>query len=420
MRNSGGCAYPVMVDVEEVERALRQIPTEARRERAPLGEVLGRVAAEDVQSPMNVPPFRRAAMDGFAVRRRNIAAAGPSHPVRLILSGETWAGQRSDEHMPEGSARQVATGAPVPPEADVVVPVEYASPVNDRMIEVRSACEGRSNIAEPGEEVVQGERCVRAGSLLSPQHIGLLASVGINVLSLYVEPLVGLVTTGDELVDLDQSLGSAQVYNSGYYALNGALRRDGARVSGGLTAVPDDADLIKEALIRQRADGVDLILVTGGVSVGARDLIPRTLERLGARLLFWRVRMRPGKAFAAALWQGIPIFALSGNPVAALTCYELFARPYIMRLAGRSRWERPTVEAVLSTPYDKASPERRFLRGVAKWKSSQGWCVDLPSATRTGALSAWIGTNSFVSVPARARPLAAGTTVSVTLDTDAF
>ncbi len=411
---------PILVQVEEVERFIARLPLRHRREWVPLSESLGRVTARGVYAPTNVPPFRRAAMDGFAVRRADIIDASSERPCRLRVWDEAWAGDPGDATLREGRASRVATGAMVPSGAEIVIPLEHVLDTDDGYIEIDRHWDGGSNIAEPGEEIAEGTLCVRMGETLQPQHLGLLASVGVATVELFAKPRVGLVNTGDELVEVGKALCRGDVYNSGYYALAGALRRDGACVSGAPISVPDEGAAIIDAVAGQCSQGVDVILLTGGVSVGERDLIPKSLFEFGAELLFWRVRMRPGKAFAVARYSHIPIFALSGNPTAALTCYELFVRPYLTRLAGRTAPVRATIQAVLTEPFGKASEEWRFVRGRASWVASGGWRVSLPSSNGEVGLRGWIGSNCFVCIPPQTPPLPAGSEVNIVLDHPQF
>ena len=418
---------PQMLTVAAAKAAIGSVePSVPAVEIVPLRRAVGRVLAEDVRAAVDVPPFRRAAMDGYAVRREDVASASHNFPARLRVDGSLTAGARApggasrDDGLPvaplrPGCARRIATGAMLPPGAEGVVPVESTRPAGEGWIEVIASIERRSNVSERGEEFAAGEVAVCAGVRLGPEAVGAIASVGVGAVSVFAKPKVAVVTTGNELKRPGEALYPGEIYNSGYYALCGLIERDGGEVLGDGAPVPDAPREIRRAIESAAGMGADLVITTGGVSVGEKDCVPEAIEALGGRLLFWRVRMRPGKACAFAVLPGGPcVFALSGNPAAALVAYEVLARPFLLRLGGEAAVERQVAQAELSDGFDKPSPQERYLR--AQVVASGGRLVaSLAAGQQAGHFRSWMETNALVVVPAGAGPLPAGAKVDAML-----
>lgn len=407
---------PQMLTVAEAKAVIAGVRVEPSVESVPLRHALGRVLAEDVRATVDVPPFRRAAMDGYAVRREDVAGASRKAPARLRVDGSISAGLGAPDGaspLAPGTARRIATGAMVPPGADGVVPFESTRPAGPGAIELIASIERRSNVSEQGEEFAAGETAVRAGVRLGPEAIGAIASVGVPAVSVFARPKVAVVATGDEVRRPGEALRGGEIYNSGYYALCACALRDGAEVLGDDAAVPDSPVEIRRAIERAARLGADLVITTGGVSVGDKDYVPGAIEALGGRLLFWRVRMRPGKACAfAALPEGPHVFALSGNPAAAMVAYEVLVRPHILRLCGQASTERGIVRAELIDSFAKPSPQERYLR--ARLVESGGRLVaSLAAGQQSGHFRSWMETDALAVVPAGTGPLAAGAMVDV-------
>lgn len=310
-----------------LEQLLAHIAPLSGSERLPLAEALGRVLALSVASPIEVPGWDNSAMDGYAVRHADLAPVGG----RLPLSQRIAAGQ-SPEPLAPGSAARIFTGAPVPPGADTVV-VQEVCTAGDGWVEIPLDAKPDANIRRAGEEVRAGAEVLAAGVRLGPQHLGLAAAVGVAELEVTRRPRVAMLASGSELVRPGQPLAPGQIYNSNSPMLAALLTRLGCEVLD-LGQVPDTLDDTCAALERGAREA-DLILTSGGVSVGEEDHIKPALERLGT-LELWNVAIRPGKPLAFGHIQGTPLLGCPGNPVSLFVSLCLFARPLLLRLQGVS------------------------------------------------------------------------------------
>ena len=309
-----------------------------------LSDVLGRVAAENVIAEEDLVPYARSAMDGYALRASDTASASPQSPVGIPVVGRVFAGE-GKALLAAGAALGITTGAPVPGNADAVVPYERVD-VRDGMIFIEEVIPPGDCIFPPAEDAHRGETLLDCGTVLRPTAMGLLAFVGRSRLQVYRRPQVSVLCTGSELVDVSEKPACGQVRNSNSYSLMALLSDCGteARYCGD---VADSPEQLRSALEAAR-EGADLLLTTGGASVGERDLVKSVLENLGVDFEFRKVAMRPGKPFAFGLWETLPVCVLPGNPSAAFVCFQEFVRPAVLRMAGRARTELPVVKATLT------------------------------------------------------------------------
>jgi len=317
----------------------------------PLVEALGCVAASAVRAPADVPAWANSAMDGYAVRAADTAAP----PVRLDVVGLLPAGAAPDPDRPvgPGQAVRIMTGAPVPQGADAVVMVERTSPVaGGTGVVVEAVVLPGENVRGRGDDLRAGQVVVATGTELTPALLGVLASVGRAAATVHRRPVVGVLSTGDELVDGPASLLPGQIYDSNRPMLS-ALVREANCTPVDLGRSPDDADAIADAL-DIALDRCDAVLLTGGVSMGDFDFVGDVFARLGTARE-WKVAVRPGKPLAWGLLRGRPVFGLPGNPVSAAVSFELFARPALRRLLGHPQPLRAPVPAVAGEPF----PRRR-------------------------------------------------------------
>ncbi len=309
-----------------------------------LSDVLGRVAAENVIAEEDLVPYARSAMDGYALRASDTAAASPQSPVEIPVAGKVFAGEGKTA-LAAGTAIGITTGAPVPSDADAVIPHEQVQ-VQDGVVFLEEPIKPGSCIFPPAEDVRCGETLLERGEVLGPALIALLAFVGRSQLRVYRRPRVSVLCTGSELVEVSDTPGYGQVRNSNAYALMALLSQCGAeaRYCG---AVADSSERLRAALDSAR-EGADLLLTTGGASVGERDLVKSVLESIGVDFEFRRVAIRPGKPFAFGMWGTLPVCVLPGNPSAAFVCFQEFVRPIVLRMAGRARTELPEMKATLT------------------------------------------------------------------------
>ena len=387
-----------------------------------LDDALGCVLAEDVVALDDVPPFANSAMDGFAVHSADVAGASAENPVRLTVVATTMAGAAPAAEVAPGSAVRIMTGAPMPPGADAVVPVESSRPVEpSSTAETSSAAEavdlleavpvGR-HVRPAGDDLAAGAAVLAAGTRLRPAHLGVLASAGARNPLVVPRPLVGVMSTGDELVDDDRPLGPGQIRESNRPTLVAALRSFGCDAVD-LGTVPDDADALADALTRAAAS-CDAVVTSGGVSMGEADLVKVVLADL-ADMVWMQVAIRPAKPFAFGLLDGVPVFGLPGNPVSSLVSLAVLAVPGLRRLAGRSEPGLPTVTAVAAAELRRHGGERVELpRVVVRWQPDGTLTAEPVAAQGSHQLGATAGANALAVVPP-GEPIAAGAAVEVIL-----
>ena len=342
---------------EALARVLAAIPV-LGLETVPLAAALGRVLAETVVAGRDLPPLDNSSMDGYALRAADVAAASEAGPVRLTLLGEVPAGTVAGRAVGPGEAYRILTGAPMPPEADTVIPQEDARREGERVVVSRPVAPGEF-VRPRGEDIRAGEVVLEPGAALTPAALGVLAALGRPIASVFQRPRVAILSTGDELVDLDAAPGPGQIANSNTYTLSGQVREAGG-VPVALGIARDAREDLEEHF--SWGLGADMLVSSAGVSVGDRDLVREVMEKLGAELDFWKVSMRPGKPLTFGRIGGRPFFGLPGNPVSSMVTFELFVRPALRRMGGHTWLFRPRVRALMLEPLDNPGPRRGYLR----------------------------------------------------------
>jgi molybdopterin molybdotransferase len=340
----------------------------------PVGDALGLVLARDVVAPEALPRFSNSAMDGYAVRADDVVMASENEPVELSVVGEVRAGSPGDVEVAPRTSVRIMTGAPIPPGADAIVPVELTSEHDGRIRIVESVAVGR-HVRPAGEDVAEGGVLVRAGTELSPGELAVLAAAGASPLPLRRGPRVAVLVTGDELVPPEASPGAGQIRDSNSIALRTLVAQAGGEPLP-FPVVEDDRQAVREALGRA-ADLADLIVTSGGVSVGGYDFIKEIVEELGS-IELWRVAMQPGKPVVLGRVGSRPLLGLPGNPVSVHVAFEQFVRPAIRKLRGCRSLLRPTVAARLTETVRKPPGRLHFVR-VRLDASGEEW-----TATPTG------------------------------------
>lgn len=374
------CESGALMPVDEAIRyLLDQVPLPPPVQRVALDQALGRVLATDIRSPMNLPPWDNSAMDGYALRAADLPAVGGS----LTLSGRIAAGQASNKPLQPGQAVRIFTGAPLPPGADTVVPQEscrvdgarvWLPPVNDG-----------DHVRKEGEEVRRGDLLLRAGKRLRAQELGLLAGAGIARVEVYRPLQVGLLSSGDELREPGEALAPGQIYNSNRHSLAALLRGWGMEVHD-YGAMPDKLLASRQALGLAAAE-CDLLLTSGGVSVGEEDHLKQAIEALGSVDL-WRLAIQPGKPLAFGEVAGKPWIGLPGNPSAALITALIVVRPFLFRAQGMD--EVLPVPLQLPAGFDWPKPNRRrqYLRAKLVPSADGSLCVELHPLQSSAMLAA--------------------------------
>lgn len=379
-------------------------------ERVSFEAALGRVAAEDVLATRAVPGAANSAMDGYAVRHADLAAV----PVRLRILAREPAGTVVSQVVEAGTAIKLYTGSVIPAGADTVVRVEDTEE-NDGTVLVKTAPKRGTDIRLAGEDIQPGQVVAAAGTVLGPADVGVLASIGRATLLVHRRPRVAILSTGSELVEIHEEPGPGQVVNSNAYALAAAVRDAG----GEALVLPIVRDRLEEVRDRLR-DGLDadVLLTSGGVSVGDLDFVNQALDELGVERLFWRVAQKPGKPLAFGRRGSHLVFGLPGNPVSALVCCYLYVRPALRRLAGHRRLHLPVVQATLAAPQRKAARLTEFVR-VRLAGTERGFVATALPSQSSGVLSA-LGSGAGLLVgPAELGELLAGASYPVVVLTDA-
>ncbi len=396
----------VKLTAEEYRDELLALVSPRPIERVPLDDAAGRVLAGEVSSAVPNPAFTNSAMDGYAVRAVEVAAP----PVRLKVVADVPAGSSADPAFGAGECVRIMTGAPLPSAADTVVPVEDTDG-GTAVVEIRAAEAGR-HVRRAGEDYPAGQVVATAGLRITPGVLGAIAAAGATSVAVRRSPVVAVCATGDELVCDGSDLARGQLYDSNSHVLAAALRRDGARVVRG-RPVPDRPDALA-AWLDQVAPAAELIVVTGGASVGAYDVVRDLLtERAGG--VFRHVKVQPGKPQGWARWAGTPVIALPGNPLSASLCYEFFVRPVVERLLGASG----PAELVAVAAADWGCPPGRMqLLPVRLGSAADGRLLATPVHHRGSAshlTSALGGADGFGIVPAEVDRVSAGDLLRVRL-----
>ncbi len=388
-------------------------------EDVPLMRALGRVLARDVVSPVSLPPWNNASMDGYAVRAADVAAAG-SREVRLRVIETIAAGTRGMRRVGAGEASRIMTGAPVPDGADSVIRVEDTqSSVGSDVVIIRDNRDAGRNVRPRGEDVAAGGVVLAAGTPIGAAHAGVLASVGCASPTVHRRPRVAILATGDELVALerfDEVRTGDRIVSSNSYSLQAAvLAAGGEPVPLGIA--PDDRAALARCL--READGCDLVLTSGGVSVGDFDYTREVVSVLGGELSLWRVTMRPGAPLAYGRLFGVPWLGLPGNPVSALVTFELFARPLLRMLSGHRRPHRRTIRVSLGEDVHLAAPLTHFLRAVFTTAPDGSTHASLTGPQSSGILTSMAAADALVVVDGTQSTIVAGTVVTaIPLDAD--
>lgn len=403
-----------MISVEEaLERILARITT-LGDERVGLLDALDRVLAEPVVAEREIPPWPNSSMDGYALASADTSAAARERPARLRVAGHVAAGHLPERPLGRGEAFRIFTGAPLPDGADAVIPQEDVDVEGDEVCVPRPVPAG-DYVRPRGEDIRPGDRLFAPGRALSPGDLGVLATLGWSRVRVVRRPVIGILSTGDEIVDLGSAIGPGQIPNSNTYSLMAQVRAAGAEPVN-LGVARDRQDEIEARL--GWGLGCDLLISSAGVSVGDHDFVKAALAALGAEQHLWLVNMRPGKPITFAtvpspLKGALPVFGLPGNPVSAMVTFELFVRPAIRRMGGHARLARPTRAARALGPIANPGRRRGYLR-VVLTESDGALGARLTGEQGSGILRSMAEADGLAVVPGDTT-VATGDTVPVIL-----
>jgi len=394
-----------MISVRDGQaQILARIGAPLAPELLPLTRALARVLSDDFAAPFDVPPADNSAVDGYAVGSADIPARGTRD---LVVIGDLAAGFVFEGKLGAGQALRIMTGAPMPAGADTVYPQEVVQREGDS-IRVGPIDKG-ANVRLAGEDVRMGEVVIEAGSVLRPQEIGLMASLGAWQVSVRRRPRVALLSTGDEVAEPGTPRRPGQIYDANRFTLRGSIEQCGGEVID-LGIVPDVRDTLRASL-EDAARAADVVVTSGGVSVGVYDLVKDVLQELGA-IDFWQVAMQPGRPFAVGRIGSALFFGLPGNPVASLLSFLLFVRPALYKLAGRRRLFPETWQARALEPMRKKTGRTEYKRGILAFRDGD-WEVCTTGPQGSGILSSMVAGNCFVVLEEARGDVKAGERVTV-------
>jgi len=408
-----------MISVEEaLEKILSYVNVLEPEDELTLNS-LGRVLAEDIYSAIDIPPLDNSAMDGYAVRAESTRGASPSSPRVLRIIGEVAAGYIASAEVTPGTTIRIMTGAPVPKGADAVVQFEDTDEEKRKAdkkplteIGILHQAEKGLNVRQAGEDISKGGLVLNAGTVLRPQEIGVLASLGREAVSVIRRPVVAILATGDELVDIKEQLPPGKIYNSNSYSIAAQVSRYGG-VPKILGIARDNIKALEDKI--KQAHDADMLITSAGVSVGEYDVVKDVLARLG-EVTFWTVRMKPGKPLAFGMLnlgtKKIPHLGFPGNPVSSMVTFEQFGRPAILKMLGKKEFGKPTIKARSEDRINNRDKRRIFAR-VRVTKRDGQYLARLVGPQGSGILTSMAQANGLMIVPEDREAIEAGEEVQV-------
>src|SRR5579884_1418082 len=384
-----------MISVEEaLERMLAQIqPLEVTT--VPLAQSQGLVLAEDVVAQEDMPPFANSAMDGYALLSKD-SKPREGQPPRLRVTGGVAAGYVAEHAVEEGTAMRIMTGAPVPPGADSVIQVELtrSQGPQSEWVEILQEVAPGNNIRPAGEDMHRGQTVLTRGTCIRAWEVGILATLGYAQVPVIRRPRVAVLGTGDEVIDIHEPLRPGKIRNSNSYLLEAAVRKAGAEPHR-LGVARDTIESLREKFTQ--AVQHDLILTSGGVSVGDFDLVKDIMQEQG-EINFWRINMRPGKPVAFGHIKGVPLLGLPGNPVSSAVTFELFGRPVIRKMQGHTRLVRPQIEVVVEDGVQDRAMRRHYVRAHVEWRDGR-FVARTTGNQGSNITTSLLNANAFLIIP---------------------
>lgn len=370
-----------------------------------------RVLAENVISPLDIPPFDRSTVDGYAVKSQDTFGAEEDRPIQLKVSGAVAVGEKPKINVDNGEAAEIVTGAPVPNGADAIIMLEDTERKDEQLYVYSAAVKGES-IMKAGADIKKGEKVLNRKQQLASRQIGALAAIGLSKVKVYSRPRVSIISTGAEVAKLGRKLPAGKVYDVNAYSLSTAVQE-----SGGfpvyLGVFPDDFEKTQHALAKALTS-TDVVITSGGVSIGPKDVMPKVLDSLGKPgIIVWGIAIKPGKPTTVASVDGKLIFSLPGHPTSALLVFYLLVRPIIEKLAGKKSEKTLEVEAVASTRMFSAKGRRTFIMVKLRSDKSGGLMAEPVATGFSGAITTLTRADGFVEIAENQQFVDAGEIVTV-------
>ncbi|MCE7597497.1 molybdopterin molybdotransferase MoeA [Vibrio fluvialis] len=404
----GCCDAPGLMPIEDaLDKMLSRITPIQTTLTLPLAEALGFVLAENILSPINVPPFDNSAMDGYAVRRAELATATP-----LPVAGKSFAGQPFDGEWPAMSCVRIMTGAKIPDGCDAVLMQEQATVSEQGVTFSHTDVKPNDNIRPTGDDIHQGDVVLSKGARLTPRDIPMIATLGVANVTVYRKPKVAFFSTGDELKPLGQPLDAGQIYDSNRYGIKPLIENFGCEAID-LGIIPDCPETLK-ATFEKAQSLADVVVTSGGVSVGEADYTKDILEQLG-QIGFWKLAIKPGKPFAFGELENAWFCGLPGNPVSAVLTMYVLVQPMLAKLSGHTEWTAPeSIPAITRTTFKKSPGRTDYQRGIYRIENGQ-FVVETTGNQSSGAFRSMSLANCFVVLERERGRVEAGETVNIQL-----
>jgi molybdopterin molybdotransferase len=388
------------------QHILHSINPITETEIVPIREALNRVAAEDIRSTINVPSHTNSAMDGYAIRGSDIPNGGTK---QLKLIGTAWAGRPYQGSVSNDECVRIMTGAAMPANTDTVVMQEHVQ-VNNDLITVDAKQKANQNVRQAGEDIGEGDLVFTPGKLLNPSDIGLIASLGIGKIKVFRKLRVAFFSTGDELVSIGTPLEVGQIYDSNRYTLWSMLTRIGVEIND-LGVVRDTPEAV-EAAFMEASDNADIVITSGGVSVGDADFVKETLEKLG-QVNFWKVAMKPGRPLAFGKIKDAYFFGLPGNPVSVMVTFYIFVQPAIEKMKGHEPKTRIQIQATSDSELRKRPGRVEYQRGTFYLHNNNEYIVAKTGEQGSGILRSMSDANCFIYLPMESSGIKKGDKVEI-------
>jgi len=395
------------ISVKEAQELLLDLSAKKETEEVLLTNSLNRVLSCDIYASVPIPPFNRSPLDGYALRGEDTENASEESPVELRITEEIYAGKAPEYAVVTGTAAKILTGAPIPEGANSVVRFEDTE-WDSEYVRISKPVKPNVNFIYEGEEVQKDSLILKEGTLITPAVMGMMAAQGIAACSVYKRPTVAVITTGSELTDVGEKLCRGKIYNSNLYTISGYIRGLGVECIE-IGSVEDDLDSIA-AKISEALDISDIVITTGGASVGDYDYALSSLEKIGAEILFWKVKMKPGMATLAAQKDGKLILGLSGNPGSSTLAMMRVMQPYLLKCCGRTDYMPEEIDVILKNDVKKSSPGTRLLRGKLVINNGQAFFEE-NAGQGNGMIKSFLDFDLIGEIPAGSPPVPAGTMI---------